>query len=297
MSHHTASTSNHHVADAHATPYYYIPHHSSWPLVGSFALFFFGLGASGWVNNYSYGVPSFAIGMAILSYMFFGWFKEVALESESGLYSKRIDISFRWSMSWFIFSEIMFFAALFGALFYAKDVTTPWLSDLDHQAYLWPQFAGSWPNLGAAGLVEDFAKMSIALPTVNTALLLTSGLTLTLSHHAIVDNKRSPAILWLSATILLGLIFLGCQGFEYYEAYHEYNLKLTSGFYGSIFFMLTGFHGFHVLVGTIMLMSILGRLMSGHFKSDNHFGFEAAAWYWHFVDVVWLLLYVVVYWM
>ena len=129
------------------------------------------------------------------------------------------------------------------------------------------------------------------------ALLLTSGATLTLSHHALRENHREKAVLWLGITVLLGIVFLGCQAYEYAHAYKDLNLKLTSGIFGSTFYMLTGFHGFHVCVGAIMLAVIWFRLRAGHFKPESHFGFEAAAWYWHFVDVVWLGLYVVVYWL
>ena len=135
------------------------------------------------------------------------------------------------------------------------------------------------------------------LPTINTALLLTSGVTLTIAHHALIANQRSKAILWMWVTVLLGSVFLICQGYEYTHAYSELNLKLSSGIYGSTFYMLTGFHGFHVFVGTIMLLVMTIRLMKGHFTPERHFGFEGAAWYWHFVDVVWLGLYFIVYWM
>jgi len=120
--------------------------------------------------------------------------------------------------------------------------------------------------------------------------------TLTISHHALIADHRGKAIFWLFATIALGFIFVGLQGYEYYHAYTDLNLKFNSGAYGSLFFMLTGFHGFHVLLGATMLTVILIRMMKGHFKADHHFGFEGAAWYWHFVDVVWLGLYLFVYW-
>ena len=200
-------------------------------------------------------------------------------------------------MSWFIFSEVMFFAGFFGALFYARSISMPWLADLDHKI-LWPDFAGHWGNTGPAGLVPDFATMGpFWLPTINTALLLTSGVTLTISHHALRAGRRGPTAFWLFLTVLLGALFMGCQTYEYMHAYSELNLKLTSGIYGSTFYMLTGFHGFHVTIGTIMLAVVLYRVLKGHFTPDNHFAFEGAAWYWHFVDVVWLGLYVVVYWL
>ena len=219
-------------------------------------------------------------------------------ESESGQYNERVDVSFRWSMGWFIFSEVMFFSAFFGALFYARVITMPWLGDLDHKMVLWPGFTAAWPNLGPAGVIETFQTIGPwPIPTINTALLLTSGVTLTIAHHALKDNHRGALKFWMLVTVLLGAIFLALQGFEYAHAYSDLNLKLTSGIFGSTFFMLTGFHGFHVCVGAIMLTVVLFRILNGHFTSENHFAFEAAAWYWHFVDVVWLGLYVVVYWL
>jgi cytochrome c oxidase subunit 3 len=201
-------------------------------------------------------------------------------------------------MSWFIFSEVMFFAAFFGALYYARTFTMPWLGDLDHKQFLWPNFGAAWPNTGPAGTIEQFSTIGPwPIPTINTALLLTSGVTLTIAHHALKDNKRGSLIFWLAATIALGAIFMGFQVFEYIHAYRDLNLKLTSGIFGSTFFMLTGFHGFHVTVGALMLAVVLFRVVKGHFTPEHHFAFEGAAWYWHFVDVVWLGLYVIVYWM
>ena len=285
-------------AHTQGAPYYYVPSPSKWPMVGSIALTFFGLGMASWVNGVAAGPWLFAIFLAILAYMMVGWFGEVSRESESGMYSARVDTSFRWSMSWFIFSEVMFFGAFFGALFYARTISMPWLGDLDHKALLWPDFGAVWPNTGPAGVVEPFQKMGPwPIPTLNTALLLSSGVTLTIAHHALKDNHRGALKFWMLITILLGFTFLGFQAYEYVHAYSELNLKLTSGVFGSTFFMLTGFHGFHVTVGAIMLSVILFRVLKGHFTADHHFGFEAAAWYWHFVDVVWLGLYVVVYWL
>jgi cytochrome c oxidase subunit 3 len=254
-------------------------------------------GASGWVNGYSFGKPLNIIGiLAALTVLYF-WFGDAIAESEGGLYNTRIDTSYRWSMCWFIFSEVMFFGAFFGALFYARSISMPWLADLDHK-FLWPDFAANWGNTGPAGTIEKFEMMGpFPIPTINTALLLTSGVTLTISHHALRVGDRSKTAIWLAATILLGAIFMGFQAYEYNHAYTELNLKLTSGIYGSTFFMLTGFHGFHVTMGAIMLSVVLYRVMKGHFTADHHFAFEGAAWYWHFVDVVWLGLYVVVYWL
>ena len=279
-------------------PYYYVPSPSKWPMVGAISMFFFMVGMSGTVNDQAYGPYVLALGLGILAYMFFGWFAEVIRESEQGSYNDRVDSSFRWSMGWFIFSEVMFFAGFFGALFYARVLVMPWLGDLDHKAFLWPDFSAQWPNAGPAGVVEPFQTMGpFWIPTINTALLLTSGVTLTIAHHALRENHRERVILWLGLTIVLGAVFMGFQAYEYIHAYRDLNLKLSSGIFGSTFYLLTGFHGFHVFVGTLMLLVVWFRLLKGHFSADRHFAFEGAAWYWHFVDVVWLGLYVIVYWL
>jgi cytochrome c oxidase subunit 3 len=285
-------------SSSHA-PYYFVPAPSKWPAVGSLAMIFTLFGAVGALNSQAYGPWALLIGFAILVYMFFGWFGMVISESEGGQYNQRVDASFRWSMSWFIFSEVMFFAAFFGALFYARVLAMPWLGDLDHKSILWPDFKAVWgTGTGPAGLVEEFKTMGpFWIPTINTALLLTSGVTLTIAHHALRDNNRAKLNLYLALTIILGFVFVGFQAYEYIHAYSDLNLKLTSGIYGSTFYLLTGFHGFHVCVGAIMLSVVFGRSVKGHFKPNHHFAFEGAAWYWHFVDVVWLGLYIVVYWM
>ena len=280
-----------------AAPYYFVPATSRHPALAAAGLFFVILGASQWINGHAWGMYSLAAGMLGWLFVLYQWFRDAVAESESGLYGYKIDLSFRWSMSWFIFSEVMFFAAFFGALFYARVISMPWLGDLDHKI-LWPDFAAHWGNTGPAGVVDSFSIMGpFPIPTINTALLLTSGVTLTVAHHALRTGHRHKTAVWLAATILLGAVFMGFQVYEYMHAYQELNLKMTSGIYGSTFFMLTGFHGFHVTMGAIMLSVILVRVMKGHFTPDNHFGFEGAAWYWHFVDVVWLGLYVVVYWL
>ncbi|MDQ1813676.1 cytochrome c oxidase subunit 3 [Massilia sp. CCM 9210] len=280
-----------------AAPYYFVPGPSKWPMAAGLSLLVTMIGASAWVNDVSWGpVVNIAGILATLLVMYF-WFGDAIGESEAGQYGKRIDLSFRWSMSWFIFSEIMFFGAFFGALFYARTITTPWLGDLDHKI-IWPDFAAQWGGASPAGTIDSFTTMGpFPIPTINTALLLLSGVTLTISHHALRAGHRAKTAVWLAATIVLGFVFMGFQAYEYMHAYQDLNLKLTSGIYGSIFYLLTGFHGFHVTLGAIMLSVILYRVMKGHFTAENHFGFEGAAWYWHFVDVVWLGLYVVVYWL
>ncbi|SHH26413.1 cytochrome c oxidase subunit 3 [Massilia sp. CF038] len=284
------------MSSPHAVPHYFVPGPSKWPMAGGIALLLTMIGASGWVNGAAWGPALNIVGiLATLTVLYF-WFGDAIGESEAGKYGKNIDLSFRWSMSWFIFSEVMFFGAFFGALFYARTISLPWLGDLDHKI-IWPDFGAQWGE-SPAGTVDAYSKMGpFPIPTINTALLLLSGVTLTISHHALRAGHRAKTAFWLFATVLLGATFMGFQVYEYMHAYSELNLKLTSGIYGSTFFMLTGFHGFHVTMGAIMLSVVLYRVMKGHFTAEHHFGFEGAAWYWHFVDVVWLGLYVVVYWL
>ncbi len=275
---------------------YYVPAPSTWPIIGSISLFCMATGATLWINGTDAGQWLLLAGFIGLVYMMFGWFGNVVGESEGGSYNKHVDVSFRWGMSWFIFSEVMFFAAFFGALFWARNMSIPDLGSLESKL-LWPDFSAGWPSIGP-GRTDGFTEMDPwGLPALNTLLLLTSGVTLTWAHHALKANHRGQLILGMILTIGLGIAFLACQAYEYVHAYHELNLKLTSGIYGSTFFLLTGFHGFHVTVGTIMLIVILFRCIKGHFRPEHHFGFEAVAWYWHFVDVVWLLLFVLVYWL
>ncbi|MFJ3057744.1 cytochrome c oxidase subunit 3 [Herbaspirillum sp. NPDC087042] len=278
-------------------PHYFVPGPSRWPMMAGLSMLITMAGASAWVNGVSWAPYVNIFGILMVLVVLYYWFGDAIGESESGKYGERVDLSYRWSMSWFIFSEVMFFGAFFGALFYARSITMPWLADLDHKV-IWPDFAGQWGSVGPAGTVESFATMGpFPIPTINTLLLLTSGVTLTISHHALRAGHRTQTAVWLFLTILLGATFMGFQAYEYIHAYTELNLKLTSGIYGSTFFMLTGFHGFHVTMGAIMLSVVLYRLLRGHFTPTHHFAFEGAAWYWHFVDVVWLGLYVVVYWL
>jgi cytochrome c oxidase subunit 3 len=205
-------------------------------------------------------------------------------------------------MFWFIFSEVMFFSAFFGALFYARNMSVPWLGGSSNNFFtnlmLWNGYESTWPTNGPANVGGDFMKMEpFGLPLINTAILLTSSVTVTIAHHNLIAGRRGLLKIFLAATFLLGFSFVYLQAHEYIEAYHHMNLKLTSGIYGSTFFMLTGFHGMHVTIGAIMLTIVWLRVMKGHLTPKNHFAFEATAWYWHFVDVVWLGLYVFVYWM
>ena len=284
-------------APSGAKPYYFVPQPSYWPLVGSCALFLLGMGAALWFNGVAAGPWIVLAGFAVLLTMLFGWFGTVIGESEQRLYNNKVDMSFRWSMGWFIFSEVMFFAAFFGALFYVRTQSVPDLGSPTSKQLLWPDFVASWPTVGPY-FKEQFTPMgAIGIPLLNTIILLTSGFTLTVAHHALKTGHRTQLKLWLFATIVLGFTFLGFQAYEYIHAYHALNLKLSTGVYGSTFFMLTGFHGAHVTIGAIMLSVMLGRAIAGHFDKQHHFAFEAAAWYWHFVDVVWLLLFVLVYWL
>ena len=284
-------------------PYYFVPSPSSYPVLVACGLFMVIFGAGQWINGAGWAAYVLLAGVVVWLTVLFQWFRLAISESEGGLYSERIDISFRWSMSWFIFSEVMFFAAFFGALYWARVHSVPTLGSLENQL-LWPDFKAIWPSAGGgitaspAGTVEPFTAVGPwPLPTLNTALLLTSGVTLTIAHHALIAGQRTKTVIWMWITVALGATFVGVQAFEYHHAYTELNLKLSSGIFGSTFFMLTGFHGFHVFVGMLMLTFITLRLMSGHFTPNKHFGFEGAAWYWHFVDVVWLGLYFLVYWL
>jgi cytochrome c oxidase subunit 3 len=285
------------------TPHYFVPQPSRHPAFAAFGLFFVIFGAANWINGADWGKFSVLFGFLWLFGVLFQWFRDAIHESETGMYGRKIDFSYRWSMSWFIFSEVMFFGAFFTALWWMRSHSVPALAGVDN-ALLWPGFKGVWPSVapGAtaspAGIIEPFQTMTpFWLPTINTALLLSSGVTVTIAHHALRANHRSQTILFMWLTVILGATFVCVQGYEYFHAYHELNLKLSSGAYGSTFFMLTGFHGFHVMVGMLMLLFITLRIMKGHFTPERHFGFEGAAWYWHFVDVVWLGLYTLVYWL
>ncbi len=284
------------------SPHYFVPAPSRHPAMAALGLFFVILGASQWVNGVEWGRYSLFFGLLWFVVVLFQWFSDSIGESETGQYGQQVDVSFRWSMSWFIYSEVMFFGAFFAALWWVRAHSLPNLGSAEN-ALLWPDFNAIWPGLAAgvtgspAGTVEPFVTMTpFWLPTINTALLLSSGVTLTIAHHALIAGNRRKTIANMWLTVLLGITFLVVQGYEYFHAYHELNLKLSSGVYGSTFFMLTGFHGFHVFVGMLMLLFITLRLQKGHFSAQRHFGFEGAAWYWHFVDVVWLGLYVTVYW-
>jgi cytochrome c oxidase subunit III len=275
---------------------YFLPGPSFWPLISSISLFLMAGGFTMMLNKVAMGKPIFIAGVVSLAYLLFGWFKEVIGESVNKFYNKKVDLSFRWGMGFFIFSEVMFFFGFFGALFYARNVSLPWIADAQ---MLWPSFTAAWPSAGPSWPVGAASKAIELLdpwhlPAINTLILLTSGATLTWAHWGLMKDKRKQLIIGLALTIALGVAFLFLQVHEYSEATFT---MAGSGIYGSTFYMLTGFHGLHVTMGTIMLAIILFRVMKGHFNSHDHFGFEAVAWYWHFVDVVWLFLFIFVYWL
>ncbi|MGH8072750.1 MAG: cytochrome c oxidase subunit 3 [Lysobacter sp.] len=286
-----------HTPDANV---YFVPHSSRWPFLGSIALFVTMVGFGGWLNESGWGQTTFFIGIAGMIAVLFGWFGDVIRESVRGHYNRQVDVSFRMGMVWFIFSEVMFFAAFFGALFYTRHYGLAWLGGagdgIATNNLLWEGFTSAWPTNGPGNVGGQFQTIPAwGLPLLNTLILLTSGATVTAAHHALKAGHRKSLLIWLGATVLLGCVFLFFQAEEYIHAYSELNLTMGSGIYGSTFFMLTGFHGLHVTLGTIMLAVIWFRCLKGHFDRDNHFAFEAVAWYWHFVDVVWLGLFLFVY--
>ena len=279
---------------------YFVPAQSKWPFVGSIAMFVLMIGVASWLNDAAWGKWTFLVGVVLLAATLFMWFGDVIRESVAGRYNGQVDVSFRMGMVWFIFSEVMFFAACFGALFYTRTFSLPWLGGQGDgvmtNALLWEGYSAGWPTNGPAMVGGTFQTIPAwGLPLINTLILLTSGVTLTIGHHALKAAQRGTVLLWLGITVLLGLTFLYFQVTEYAHAYHALNLTLGSGIYGSTFFMLTGFHGAHVFLGTLMLAIMWLRVLKGHFTKDHHFAFEAAAWYWHFVDVVWLALFLFVY--
>ncbi|NUO72799.1 MAG: cytochrome c oxidase subunit 3 [Frateuria sp.] len=286
---------------------YFVPAKSQWPIVAAVVMFLTVFGAAHWLNaapgEAGFGKTVIAIGFIGVLAMFFGWFRSVIHESLAGRYDAQVDRSFRMGMMWFIFSEVMFFGAFFGALFYTRMFSVPWLGGeghgvLTHQ-FLWSDYAAAWGAGGGNGperIGGSFQTVAPwGLPLLNTLILLTSSVTVTIAHHALKGGHRGKVLLFLGLTVLLGATFVYAQAHEYIEAYKELNLTLHTGVYGSTFFMLTGFHGMHVTLGTIMLAIIWLRVLKGHFTPEHHFGFEAVAWYWHFVDVVWLGLFMFVY--
>ena len=293
---------------------YYVPHQSKLPIWIAFGLIMFMYGFGSWLNAIKSGGNSnlvlFLVGFGIVGVALYIWFSTVIRENHAGMNSPQLARSYVWGMGWFIFSEVMFFAAFFGALFYVRNFAVPWLGGEGDKGitgtYLWEGFSPEWasgtnpspylPNpsetMAAPGTVSGWTAY---LPLYNTIILLASSVTVHIAHLGLKSENRGKLTLWLSITVLLGIIFLFLQAEEYIHAYEELGLTLESGIYGSTFFILTGFHGFHVTLGTFMLAMCLVRVLRGHFKPDDHFGFEACSWYWHFVDVVWLGLFIFVY--
>ena len=282
---------------------YYIPHGTKWPIMGSIGLFTLLGGFAMLLNGNASASWIMVVGVLIIVAMMIGWFGTVIGESESGTYNPQVDLSFRQGMFWFIVSEVLFFAAFFGALFYARIYSVPWLAGegaggMMTGPVLWPGYEGAWPTNGPGDIGGIFETIpAFGIPFINTIILVSSGGTVTLAHWALKKNERAKLCWWLFVTVVLGLVFLALQGFEFTHAYSDLNLTLGSGVYGSTFFMLTGFHGMHVTIGVIMLLVMLIRSMRGHFTPQHHFAFEAASWYWHFVDVVWIGLFIFVYWL
>jgi len=291
------STSAHHGPND-----YYVPDPSPWPITAMLSVFLMLSGTALLINDVGVGGWMVLAGFALLVVMFYGWFGDVIKENLTDRYNEQVDRSFRQGMFWFIASEVFFFLSFFGALFYIRTIALPWLGGEGYlgvtQELLYNQFVAAWPSAGPEQAGGEFAPMGAwGIPAINTLILLTSGATVTWAHWGLKEDNQKKLVRGLAATVALGLIFVVLQAWEYRHAYHDLNLTLESGVYGSTFYMLTGFHGFHVTMGAVMLMAVLVRAMKGHFSPHNHFAFEAVAWYWHFVDVVWLGLFVFVYWL
>lgn len=294
---------------------YYVPEQSKFPIWASFGLFLMVFGLANVLNDIKAEVSSTTsswmafTGFFILSCVLYNWFATQIRENHQGLPSAQLKRSYVFGMYWFIFSEVMFFCAFFGALFYVRNLSVPWIGgegDKGVTNMLWPDFQAVWPVISNPNpeLFENpeesmawkgFGEMLHYLPLWNTIILLTSSVTVHFAHVGLKNNNRKQLIKWLGLSVLLGIVFIILQIEEYSEAYSEMGLTLNSGIYGSTFFLLTGFHGFHVTLGAFMLAVMLVRAIKGHFKPEDHFGFEAASWYWHFVDVVWVGLFLFVY--
>lgn len=278
------------------------------PIFGSLAILCFALGAVNWLHGAWFGPYLFLSGVLGIIVITSLWF-HAAICDDLNLDPEQYNLSeqnYRWSMGWFIFSEVWFFVALFGVLFYLRGISVPRLAGVtpDDQLthfLLWPAFEAHWPLLNTpdpsryAG--PGAAMPAWGIPALNTLILLVSGLTITLAHWAIVQGKNRRAVFWQLLTVVLGMVFLTMQVLEYYEAYVHLDLRLSSGVYANVFYVMTGFHGLHVFLGAIVLLVITYRTYCDDFTPEHHFAFEASSWYWHFVDVVWLLLFVFVYWL
>lgn len=292
---------------------YYVPHNGWYPVWIAFGVFMLLAGFGTWLNDVKAGEESSGwmslIGFGVIAVVLYFWFAKVIEENQQGLANEQLKRSYVWGMGWFIFSEVMFFGAFFGALYYVRSFAVPWLGGEGDKAItglLWPEFSSEWPVMSNPNNAlfqaphESMASPGVMswgsyLPFWNTVILLTSSVTVHFAHTAIKDQARGKLIGWLGLTVVLGILFLLLQGYEYIHAYRELGLTLASGIYGSTFFILTGFHGFHVTLGAFILLIQFFRALKGHFSPKDCFGFEAASWYWHFVDVVWVCLFFFVY--
>ena len=293
---------------------YYVPEQSRIPIWATIGLFLTVFGLGSWINQQENGFLVFIVGFGLLCFVLYQWFSTVIGENIKGLNSAQLKRSYVWGMGWFIFSEVMFFAAFFGALFYMRSFALPWLSEGPTSELLWQGFEAQWPLMvtpdmavngeGAQKFIGPEENMSSPgvlnwvtwLPFWNTVILLSSSVTVHIAHTALKNDNKKGFNLWLGITVVLGIAFLILQAEEYVHAYHELGLTLETGAYGTTFFLLTGFHGLHVTLGTFMLLvQWLRSMMKNHFHHDDCFGFEASSWYWHFVDVVWVGLFLCVY--
>ena len=258
---------------------YHILAPSIWPLTGAVSAFIMLFGAVQWMSPEASGTPwVFALGFVGVLYTMWSWWRETILENQAGDHTPVVRIGLRYGFIMFIMSEVMFFAAWFWAFF--KNAIYP-MSEYEGTSYVAPEF---------------HAVDAFHLPLMNTLLLLISGCLVTWAHHALVHgNIRKDLVYGLAGGVIFGALFTMFQAYEYYELLVHEGWTFGGEFFFGSFFMATGFHGFHVIIGTIFLTVCLVRASKGHFKPDDHIGFEAAAWYWHFVDVVWLFLFAAVY--
>lgn len=247
---------------------------SPWPLISGFSALMLTFGGVMYMHGYSGGSFIYKFGLVMILYMMYCWWTDIVREATyEGQHTKQVQNGLKMGVLLFIISEVMFFFAFFWAFFHSSFNPSP-------------AIGGVWPPAFIVTL--DPWK----IPLLNTIILLSSGATVTWAHHAIVMGSKKEASLALTITILLAAVFTGFQGYEYVSA----PFTISDGIYGSTFYMATGFHGFHVFIGTCFLAVCLIRLSLNHFTREHHFGFEAAAWYWHFVDVVWLFLFITIYW-
>ena len=271
------------MADSHAKHHdYHLVQPSPWPAVGATSAFVLAVGAVLWMHGSQPWIM--IVGFVGTLYTMFMWWRDVIHEAHAGDHTPVVQLHLRYGMILFILSEVMFFVAWFWAFFDASLFTGE-----EIQAARVVATGGVWPPKG----IDAFDPWH--LPLVNTLILLTSGTTVTWAHHALLHNDRKGLVRGLACTVALGLLFTCVQAYEYAHAAFAFSRDNGGNIYGSTFFMATGFHGFHVIIGTIFLIVCLIRAMKGDFTPKQHFGFEAAAWYWHFVDVVWLFLFACIY--